>query len=115
MKKYLVLYLASASVMEEWKKTPTDKKKAAEEKMQQEWKDWTSQHKKMFADMGAGAGKTKRVTAKGVSDTRNDIVLYAIVQAESHDAAAQSFARHPHLQIPEASIQIVELHSLPGT
>lgn len=114
MKKFLVLYLAPASVMEEWKKTPADKRKAAEETMQHDWKEWTSQHKKLFADMGAGAGKTKRVTAQGTSDSRNDVMMYSIVQADSHEAAAQSFATHPHLKIPKTSIEIVELHSLPG-
>jgi hypothetical protein len=111
MKKFLALYMAPASVLEEWKKTPADKKSAAEDKMQQEWKDWTGKHKNMFVDMGAGAGKTKRVTEQGISDTRNDIMLYAIVQAESQEAAAQSFADHPHLQIPKASIELVDLHS----
>ena len=37
-----------------------------------------------------------------------------IVDAESHDAAAKSFERHPHLQIPESSIEIMEIHALPG-
>jgi hypothetical protein len=40
--------------------------------------------------------------------------MYSIAQAESHEAAAQSFAGHPLLQIPQSSIEIVELHSMPG-
>src|SRR5438045_2628861 len=100
MKKFLVLYLAPVSVIEEWKKTEPEKRKAAEEAMQREWKKWMSNHAKMFADKGAGVGRTKRVAAQGVSDTRNDIMLYAIVEAESHEAAARSFEGHPHFQIP---------------
>lgn len=114
MKKFLVLYLAPVSVIEEWKKTAPEKRKAAEEKMQREWKKWMSDHAKMFADVGAGVGKTKRVAAQGTSDTKNDIMLYAIVEAESHEAAARSFDGHPHLQIPESSIEIMEIHPLPG-
>ena len=82
--------------------------------MQRDWKKWMSDHAKMFADMGGGAGKTKRVAAQGTSDTRNDVMLYAIVEAESHDAATRSFEGHPHLQIPESSIEIMEIHPLPG-
>ncbi len=41
-------------------------------------------------------------------------MLYAIVEADSHDAAAKSFVGHPHLGIPEASIEIMEIHPLPG-
>ncbi len=114
MKKFLVLYLAPARVIDEWKKTDPQTRKAAEEKMQADWKKWVSDHAKMFADMGAGVGKTKRVAAQGVSDTRNDVMLYAIVEADSHDAAAKSFVGHPHLGIPEASIEIMEIHPLPG-
>jgi hypothetical protein len=114
MNKYLVLYLAPAHVLEEWKKTEPAKKKAAEDKMMQEWKAWMGSHMKIFADPGAGVGKTKRVTAQGAADGKNDVMLYAIVSAESHDAAAKSFVGHPHLQIPEASIEIMEIHPLPG-
>jgi hypothetical protein len=46
--------------------------------------------------------------------TKNDIMLYSVVQAESHDAAAKSFEGHPHLQIPQSSIEVMEIHSLQG-
>ena len=58
----------------------------------------------LFTEAG---GKTKRVTASGVSDTRNDIMLYSFVEAESHEAAANAFENHPHLQIPQASIEVM--------
>ena len=114
MKKFLVTYLAPATVIADWKKTEPAKRKEAEEKMQGEWKKWMSDHKTMFVDNGAGVGKTKRVTAQGASDTKNDIMLYAIVEAESHEAAAKTFEGHPHLQIPQSSIEVMEIHALPG-
>jgi hypothetical protein len=63
---------------------------------------------------GAGVGKTKVVTAQGISDSKNDIMLYSLVEAETHEAAAESFEGHPHLQIPQSSIEIMEVHALPG-
>ena len=114
MKKFLVAYLAPASVIDEWKQTQPEKRRQAEEKMQGEWKKWMSDHIKMFADKGAGVGKTKRVTAKGTADARNDIMLYGIVDAESHEAAAKTFEGHPHLQIPQASIEIMEINPMHG-
>lgn len=114
MNKFLVMYLAPASVIEEWKKTDPDKRKAAEEEMQGKWKKWMSDHAKVFVDMGAGAGKTKRVTAQGISDTKNDIMLYSIVQAESHEAAAKIFEGHPHFGIPQSSIEIMAINPLHG-
>ena len=114
MKKFLVTYLAPASVIAEWKKTDPDTRKAAEEKMRAEWKKWITDLENIFADIGAGVGKTKVVTAQGISDSKNDIMLYSLVEAETHEGAAKSFEGHPHLQIPQSSIEIMEVHALPG-
>jgi len=113
MKDFLVLYIAPVAVIDEWKKKPAEERKGEEEKMMSEWKSWMSKNAKRFSNMGGGAGKTKRVTAQGASDVRNDIMLYAVVQAETHDQAAQLFVGHPHLQIPQASIEIMETSPLP--
>ncbi len=112
MKKFLVTYLAPSSVIDEWKKTEPEQRKQSEEKMQGEWKKWMSDHSKMFADPGAGVGRTKRVTKQGTADTRNDVMLYGVVEAESHEAAARTFEGHPHLQIPQASIEVMEINPL---
>lgn len=113
MKKFLVLYLTPPSVLDEWAKTKPEEKKAAEEKMMAEWTTWMGAHSKMFISTDAG-GKTKRVTPGGVSDTRNDIMLYSVIEAASHEAAAKSFEGHPHLQIPQASIEIMEIRPMGG-
>ena len=68
----------------------------------------------MITDTGAG-GKTKLVSTSGVSDIKNDIMLYSFVEAESHEAAAKAFENHPHLQIPQSSIEVMEVRSMTGT
>jgi hypothetical protein len=115
MKKFLVTYLAPAAVIEEWKKTDPGKRKAAETEMQAEWKKWMTDHANVFADKGAGVGKTRRVTAQGSAGAKNDIMLYAIVQADSHEVASKMFEDHPHLRIPQSSIEVMEIHPLAGT
>jgi hypothetical protein len=114
MKRFLVTYLAPNSVIDDWKKTDPEKRKAAEEKMQSDWKKWMSNHANIFVDKGAGVGKTRRVTEHGSADGRNDIMLYAIVEAESHETASKIFEDHPHLGIPSSSIEIMEIHPLSG-
>ena len=114
MKKFLVTYLAPPSVIDDWKKKAPEERKEEEEKMQGAWKKWMGDHTKMFVDRGAGVGKTRRVTAKGAADARNDIMLYAIVEADSQESAAKSFEGHPHLQIPQSSIEVMEINPLPG-
>jgi len=114
MNRYLVLFLAPASVIDEWQKKPEAERKPAEEQMMQQWREWMTRNVKMFADKGAGVGKTKRVTAEGVSDMRNDIMLYQIVEADSHDAAAKAFVGHPHFGIPQATIEVSPINPMPG-
>ena len=114
MKKFLVTYLAPSSVIDDWKKTPLEVRRQAEQKMQNDWKAWMGSHAALFADPGAGVGKTKSVSQQGTADIRNDIMLYAVVAAESHDAAAKAFEGHPHLQIPQSSIEIMEINPLTG-
>jgi hypothetical protein len=65
-----------------------------------------------LTDKGAGVGRTKKVTSGGTSDTKNEIMLYGIIEADSHQAAAKMFEGHPHLGIPQSSIEIMETHPL---
>ena len=114
MQKFLVLYLAPASVLEAWAKTDPDTRKLAEQKMRGEWQAWMKGNEKHLADKGAGAGRTKRITHEGVSDTKNNVMLYSIVEAKSHEGAAKLFENHPHLQIPQSSIEVMVINPSQG-
>ena len=72
-----------------------------------------SEHADMIISTEAG-GKTKRVSASGVSDTKNDIILCSFVEAPSHEAAAKAFENHPHLQIPQSSIEVMAVRPMSG-
>ena len=111
--KFLVLYLIPASVMADWAKTDPTIRQAEEQKMQVAWRKWMGEHAKMNISTEA-VGKTKRVTASGVSDTKNDIILCSFVEAESHDAAAKVFENHPHLQIPQSAIEVMSVRPMSG-
>jgi hypothetical protein len=110
-KQFMVLYLAPPQVLSDWAKTDPAIRKAAEESMRSGWDRWMRDNAKMLRITEA-AGKTKLVSAAGISDTQNDIMLYSIVQADSHESVAQAFAKHPHLGIPQASIQVMEVRPL---
>jgi hypothetical protein len=111
LKKFLVLYLVPGEVMADWAKTDPATRKPAEEKMKADWGRWMGEHAKMIT-LTEAAGRTKAVAAGGITDAKNDIMLYSIVEAESHDAAAKAFAQHPHLTIPQSSIQVMEVRSM---
>jgi hypothetical protein len=111
LKKFLVLYLTPPHVLASWAKTDPATKQAAEQKMQGDWQRWMGDHAKMIT-LTEAAGKTKAVTSTGIGDTKNDIMLYSIVEAENHDSVAKAFANHPHLTIPESSIEVMEVRAM---
>jgi hypothetical protein len=113
MRKFLVLYMAPVKVLEDWQKTDPEERRVREEKMRNDWGKWMSDHAAMIADTGAG-GKTKRVQAGGIADVKNDIMLYSFVEAESHEAAAKAFENHPHLGIPQSSVEVMEVRPMIG-
>lgn len=112
MKKYFALYLAPIAEIEKWmaKTTPEEMKASMEE-----WMKWMKDHEGIFSDVGAPLGKTKRLTAEGISDTKNDVTGYSIVEAETHEEAVKKLQGHPHLQIPGGSIEVMGVTEMPAT
>jgi hypothetical protein len=112
MKKFLVLYMANSAEFEAMMRnaTPEQQKNGMEA-----WMKWMGDHQASLVDGGAPLGKTKRVDSKGASDTTNAIGGYSIIQAESADAATRIFGKdQPHLQMPGAWIEIIEIMPIPG-
>lgn len=113
MQKFFAVYVAPVATMEEWMKTDPETRKTEEAKMKADWDVWMESHKEMATSETAALGKTKRVTKDGIADTKNDLMLYTIVEAESHEAAAAIFKDHPHFGIPGASIDVMPVNHLP--
>ena len=113
MKKFMVLYMASPADFEKAMKTATPEQ---HKKGMDGWMQWMNANKTSIVESGGPLGKTKRVDGNGVSDTKNGIGGYSIVQAASAEAAAKLFGKdHPHLQMmPGAWIEIVEIMPIPG-
>ena len=110
MKKYLAIYLGGAS--DEQKQTMTPE---FQQQMMVEWGVWAQKYADSILDGGAPLGKTKQAGKSGVSDTKNAITSYAIVQAESHEVAAEMFTTNPHITLfPNNTIEVMEFLSIPG-
>lgn len=107
MKNFTVIYSMPTEAIDEWMKTPEAERKAQEAKFKGEWDAWMSAHKDTVLNTIA-LGKNKRVSAGGVADARNSMMLSSYIQAESAEAAAELFKDHPHLSMPGATIDIME-------
>ncbi|MDE2213151.1 MAG: hypothetical protein KGJ34_01270 [Patescibacteria group bacterium] len=110
MKKYFVVYRVPTASMDNWMKTTDPKtRKEQMDKLMSDMAQWTKKHSASLTEQGAPLGKTKSVTSNGITDTRNDLNYYTIVEASSHEEAAKLFADNPHLQIPTSSIDVMDI------
>jgi hypothetical protein len=115
MKKFLAIYFGSPASMEKWAGLSEAAKLDRQKEGVRVWSSWANKNSKMIKDIGNPLGKTKRVNEKGVSDTKNLLTAYTIVEAETHEEAAKLFLNHPHFEIfPGDSIEIMECLPVPN-
>ena len=114
MKNFLAIFTGSPEAMDAWKSLDAAQREAKEKAGMEAWKAWVEQHHGSIVDHGAPLGKTKRTSAGGIADIRNNMAAYTVVRAESHDAAARLFEQHPHFTIfPGDAVEIMECLPLP--
>lgn len=105
MKKFLALYMAPTAGLDAMKNaTPEEMKEWGDS-----WTGWMKAHEQSFADQGAPVGANKRVNGSGVEDVRNEATGYSVVEAESHEAAADMFKDNPMLSMPGSYIEVLEI------
>jgi hypothetical protein len=117
MKKFVAVFIGTAEAFEksDWAKMDEAKRKAKQQEGMRAWGNWMNEHKAVIVETGGPLGKTKRTSAQGVADVKNNLAGYVVVQAESHDAAARLFLNHPHFTIfPGEAVEIMECLPIPG-
>ncbi len=107
--KFFVTYQMPHTGLDDWMQLPEAQRKEQEQEMQMEWKAWMESHKDAITE-SAGVGKPKRITASGVEDARNDIMMYSFVEADSLEAASEMFKGHPHFGIPGGWIEVMSVN-----
>ena len=114
---YLAVFLGSKESprMKEWNALSESARKAREQEGMAAWKSWMEKHHAAVEGMGGPLGKTKRVNARGIEDTSNALSAYMVVRADSHEAAAKLFEKHPHFAIfPGEAVEIMPVLPIPG-
>jgi hypothetical protein len=117
MKTFLAIYLGSptSGAKADWDRLDPQEREKRQAAGMKAWKDWGAAHRADIVDGGGPLGKTKRTDARGVTDVRNTMVGYVILNAESHEAAAKLFEKHPHFTLfPGEAVEIMECLPIPG-
>ena len=115
MKKFLAVYTGTPASMSKWDSLSAGERSQREAAGIAAWNKWVEDNKASIVEMGAPLSRTKLVSASGISDIRNNLAAFTVVQAESQDAAAKLFLSHPHFTIfPGEGVEVMECLPIPG-
>jgi len=79
------------------------------------WNAWADKHKAAIVGTGGPLGKTKKISDLGIEDISNMLSAYTIVRAQSHEAAAGMFEKHPHFtNFPGDCVEVMPVLPIPG-
>ena len=100
--------------MQAWMAMPEAERKAKEVEGIAAWKNWVQNHQGAVATMGGPLGKTKHIGAGGIEDISNDLSAFMVVHADSLEAAAKMFEKHPHFTVfPGESVEVMPVLPIP--
>ena len=114
MKKYLAVFLGSPEAMKNYMAQDEATRKANDKKGFDAWMKWSQDNKASISEMGSPLGKTKLVNKNGISDTKNEMGAWMVVEAASQEEAAKLFLNHPHFTIfPGERVEVMEMLPIP--
>jgi hypothetical protein len=109
MARFLLLYRASSSAIEQMSNATPEQAQAGMDA----WMQWAGEAGERVVDLGSPLGES---TVVGAGNVDGDYVAgYSLMQAGSVDELKGLLEGHPHLMMDGASIQVLEVLPMPGT
>ena len=98
---YLAVFLSNKSSprWRAWYAMSEEERRATDEVGLAAVKAWDEAHKDDIVYIGGPLGPTKRTSEAGIADVVNELTVFVVVRAPSHEAAARMFEGHPHFTI----------------
>jgi hypothetical protein len=110
MTKFMVLYRSSASAREQMASATPEQAKAGMEA----WMNWAAKAGDAVVELGAPLAPTTEVGSGGPGAEASSISGFSILQADSIEVVTSLLDGHPHLDVPGASIAVLEFLPTPG-
>ena len=114
---YLAVFLGNKDSvkMKAWNALSESERNAKMQEGIAAWKGWVQKHQAAIVGMGGPLGKTKKISERGLEDISNMLSAYTVVRADSHEAAAKMFEKHPHFtNFPGDSVEVMPVLPIPG-
>jgi hypothetical protein len=108
MSKFMILYRSSVSAQEQLTNTTPEQMEAGT----RAWQAWADRVSYALVDLGSPLAHTMHV-GPGVASA-DGVAGYSILQAGSADEVRTILEGHPHLEMPGASIEVLEFTPIGG-
>ena len=82
-----------------WTAMSEEERRATDVKGLAALKAWDEKHRDSIVYEGGPLGPTKRTSHEGVADVVNELTVFVVVRAASHQEVAEMFKGHPHFTI----------------
>ncbi|MBB5985084.1 hypothetical protein [Sphingobium lignivorans] len=98
---YLAVFTSNKSSprWQAWYAMSDEERRARDEEGLAALKAWDESNRDSIVYDGGPLGPTKRTSPAGVADAVNELTVFVVVRAPSHEAAARLFEGHPHFTI----------------
>ena len=110
MKRFLVLYQSAVSAEDQMANATPEQMKAGMDA----WMTWAGKAAGAIVELGTPLGGGRHVESGSTTGGRTQIRGYSILQGSSIDDIVKHLDGHPHLTMPGASIEVLELLPMPG-
>ena len=116
MPRFLAVYTMKPEDLARFRSLPKLEQDAIDAVGLKQWTDWEEGNAVFFPDRGGMVGTTTRVTNEGIAKVANPLCGYIVVEADSIDAAAYLFEKHPHFTIfPGDGVDIMPILTGPAS
>ncbi len=99
MPRFVAVYTMRSEDVAAFRARPKSEQDAIDNAGLKAWEEWRERNAAAIVTTDVMVGKTRRVTKSGISDARNEIAGFVIVEAADITAAAALFEDHPHITI----------------
>ena len=103
MSKFMILYRAPMSALEQMENASPEQKRLGMDA----WRAWAAKVDYAIADLGAPLAHTSHIGQGAPSS--DGVAGYTIINAGSADEVSTILDGHPHLSMPGASIEVLEI------
>ena len=111
MAKYMILYNSIVSARDTMANANPEQMKVSME----EWKQWRDEASKVVTfEFGMPLQPVSRVTPEGVTEVDSQVSGYSTIESDSKEAVIEVLKNHPQLKRSGATIDVLEMLSMPG-